>query len=126
MEEGNEMLPEDIDENFSPEEIAERKKWQKRFQFKAGQYVQTGDIKKCRKIYFNIESGRIRYEITRGRTLSGTLKAPYAGGPMGPGGGAYDWGDIKNIKIIAETPAKFYVHVEWTVSGPFDVIIIGG
>jgi hypothetical protein len=125
MENENEMTPEIVDENFSPEEISERKRWKKVLEFKAGEYVQTGDVRKCRKIYFNIEYGKIRFEITGQRDLTGSLEAPYGGGPMGPGGGAYDWGNIRNLKIIAETPTKFYVHVEWTVNGPFDITFGG-
>ncbi|MCM8568880.1 hypothetical protein NE848_05795 [Gramella jeungdoensis] len=125
MAEENEMAPEVVDENLSLEEISERKRWQKVIELREGKYVQTGEVRKCRKIYFNIEYGKIRFEITGQKNLTGSKEAPFSGGPYGAGGGAYDWGNITNLKIIAETPAKFYVHVEWTVYGPFDVTFGG-
>ena len=70
-----------------------RKKYQEVFELPADRYIQTGSFKKCRKIYFKIGYGRIRYEITRNSKIyGGTLEGPFTGGPMGPGGGAYDWG----------------------------------
>lgn len=125
MENQNDMIPEMVDENLSLEEIAKRKRWKKIVELQHGKYIQTGDVDKCRKIYFNIEYGTIRFEITGSKDLTGTLDGPYSGGPMGPGGGAYDWGNIKNLKVIAETPTKFYIHVEWTVYGPFDITFSG-
>ena len=111
-----------VDAEENQKAIDARKTFQKDISLKAGNHVDFGQFKKCRKIFTTVSHGTIRFEIRGDYHSDMTCQAGFSGGPLSNGGGDFSPGTL-TIKVFAPVDASFYIHIEWleasmiTISG---------
>ncbi|QPG62059.1 hypothetical protein HFV04_021390 [Pseudomonas sp. BIGb0427] len=98
--------------------ISGRDRWKKDLRLSTGERLDIRDVHRCRKIYFNCRSGTLRVKVAGGTSMERDIPEGYSGGMWGPGGGAYEFGNV-DILLTALSDVDVYVHIEWNVGPTF-------
>lgn len=94
------------------EKIDGRERFRKEVALKSGESLNFGTVKKCRKIFTNVISGTIKFEIRGDYSSDMVCQTGFQGGPFSGGGGDFEPGTLQ-IRVMAPVDAYFHLNVEW-------------